>query len=140
MRWLHSHHVKSFSAVTDQYMDAYLRDIVSTDASSNVKSALLVEVRRLWSDRDRLPKPMRGCRCSTLGRGAATRPAGHRREERSEPDVASASLDWKRSAIEMLVDRVVINKRERHFKRVYYAAGDRRFHFDPALVEVVWRV
>jgi hypothetical protein len=33
---------------------------------------------------------------------------------------ATASLDWKRSIIELLIDKIVINKRERHFKRVYY--------------------
>jgi integrase len=57
--WLHSHGIPSFTAVTAQHLDSYLRDVAITEATSNMKAALLVEVRRLWCYRDRLAEAMR---------------------------------------------------------------------------------
>lgn len=48
----------------------------------------------------------------------------------------TATIDWKRSVIELLIDRIVINRRERHFKRVYYE----NWYFDPSLVDIHWKV
>jgi hypothetical protein len=57
--WLHSHGIHSFAAVTSQHLDSYLRDVAITETTNTVRSGLLVEVRRVWSYRDRLPEPMR---------------------------------------------------------------------------------
>lgn len=56
--WLDSHGVGSFNTVTPQHLDRYLQDIQATEATDNLKSGLLVEVRRLWSYRNRLPEPL----------------------------------------------------------------------------------
>lgn len=53
---------------------------------------------------------------------------------------ATASLDWRRAVIELLVDKIVINKRERQFKRVYYHAGEQTYWFDPTLIDILWKV
>lgn len=52
----------------------------------------------------------------------------------------TASIDWKRSVIDMLIERIVIKRRERHFKRVYYEADRHIYWFDPSLVEIRWKV
>jgi integrase len=57
--WLGGHRVGSFGAVTDRHLDDYLRDVVASEISSELKAALLIEVRRLWAYRDRLPGSMR---------------------------------------------------------------------------------
>jgi integrase len=57
--WLDSHAVTSLTAVTAQHLDRYLHDVVITETTENMKSGLLVEVRRLWSYRDSLPESMR---------------------------------------------------------------------------------
>ena len=57
--WLHGHHVGNFGAVTEQHLDSYLRDIVTSETSSEHKADLLIEVRRLWSHREWLPESMR---------------------------------------------------------------------------------
>ncbi|MCA4995084.1 recombinase family protein [Tsukamurella tyrosinosolvens] len=50
---------------------------------------------------------------------------------------ASASIEWRRSVIDMLVDKVIVNRRaEREFKRVSYEG----WRFDPELIDVVWKV
>ena len=57
--WLQGRHVRSFGVVTEQHLDRYLSDVVSSETSSEHKAELLIEVRRLWSYRERLPEPMR---------------------------------------------------------------------------------
>lgn len=52
----------------------------------------------------------------------------------------TASIDWKRSVLDMLVERIVINKRERHFRRVYYETEERTYWFDPSLVDIEWKL
>ena len=47
----------------------------------------------------------------------------------------TASLEWKRNLIEMLIEKVVVYPREKHFKRVVYK---NRSYFDPALIEIIW--
>jgi site-specific DNA recombinase len=49
---------------------------------------------------------------------------------------ATASLEWRRSVIELLVDKIYIDPSPKHAKRVYYES----WHFDPALVRIIWRV
>jgi hypothetical protein len=57
--WLHGHRVASFGAVTEQHLDSYLSDVVNSETTSEHKAELLIEVRRLWSYRERLPEAMR---------------------------------------------------------------------------------
>lgn len=57
--WLHCHHVASFGAVTEQHLRSYRRDVVNTEATSEHKAELLIEVRRLGSYREQLPESMR---------------------------------------------------------------------------------
>jgi hypothetical protein len=57
--WLQGHHVGSFGVVTEQHLDSYLIDVTNSETSSERKAELLIEVRRLWSYRERLPAAMR---------------------------------------------------------------------------------
>jgi integrase len=57
--WLETHAVSSPDAVTAQHLDSYLHDVVTTENTPHRKACLLMEVRRLWSYRDRLPESMR---------------------------------------------------------------------------------
>jgi len=57
--WLHGRRVGSFGAVTEQHLDSYLSDVMNSETTSEHKAALLIEVRRVWSYRERLPEAMR---------------------------------------------------------------------------------
>jgi len=57
--WLPGRRVGSFGAVTEQHLDSYLSDVMNSETTSEHKAALLIEVRRVWSYRERLPEAMR---------------------------------------------------------------------------------
>lgn len=57
--WLDSHGINSFDAVTNDALDRYLNDVILTEATTTMKAALLIEVRRLWSYRERIAAVMR---------------------------------------------------------------------------------
>lgn len=57
--WLDTHQITGCDQVSTEDLDRYLADVVTTEITANMKASLLIEVRRLWSYRDRLPEPMR---------------------------------------------------------------------------------
>ncbi|MBN3459857.1 hypothetical protein JNN96_38190 [Mycobacterium sp. DSM 3803] len=57
--WLDSYGIGSFSEVTSADLDRYLSDVVNCQDTPGMKASRLMEVRRFWSYRSRLPEPMR---------------------------------------------------------------------------------
>lgn len=57
--WLDSHGIGGCDRVGAEDLDRYLADVTTAEITANMKANLLIEVRRLWSYRDRLPEPMR---------------------------------------------------------------------------------
>jgi hypothetical protein len=81
-RLTQGHHGGRFDVVTEQHLDSYLIDVTNSETSSEHKAELLIEVRSLWSYRERLPAAMRlptdppwvgtdRATCSASGCGAA---------------------------------------------------------------------
>jgi integrase len=59
LHWLDAHGVSRIAEVTDEDLDRYAADVADAETTVRHKADLLVEVRRLWSYRTRLPEPMR---------------------------------------------------------------------------------
>jgi integrase len=59
LAWLDTHRITSCDRVTIEDLDRYLADVITLEATTSMKSSLLVEVRRLWGYRDQLPTAMR---------------------------------------------------------------------------------
>ena len=57
--WLDAHRIGGCAEVTTEQLDRYLADVITTEATTMMKASLLIEVRRLWAYRDRLPEPVR---------------------------------------------------------------------------------
>lgn len=47
-----------------------------------------------------------------------------------------ASIEWKRSIIELLIDKVLVFPKDVHAPRPHY----KQWHFSPALIKIEWRV
>jgi hypothetical protein len=54
LAWLDTHRITSCDRVTIEDLDRYLADVITLEATTSMKSSLLVEVRRLWG----LPRPV----------------------------------------------------------------------------------
>ncbi len=59
VRWLHDSEVHRDGAITQRHLDAYLHTVLSGETSLDHKAAMLIEVRRLWAYRDRVPALLR---------------------------------------------------------------------------------
>ncbi len=59
LTWLRVHGITSFDQVTTAGLDRFLDSVRAMESSAHVKAAYLIEVRRLWCYRNRLPDAMR---------------------------------------------------------------------------------
>lgn len=59
LHWLDTRGVADLAEVTAELLDDYATDVMRLEASTNVRMALLADVRRLWSYRSVLPVLMR---------------------------------------------------------------------------------
>jgi integrase len=59
LHWLDTRDVAHLAEVTAEMLDDYAEDVARLEASANLRTALLLEVRRLWSYRSLLPASMR---------------------------------------------------------------------------------
>jgi integrase len=78
LQWLDARDIARIADVTPELLEQYATDVAALEATTNLRTALLIEVRRLWSyrdllpDDDRLPQapPWSGARPSELIGGA----------------------------------------------------------------------
>lgn len=59
LTWLHVHGITSFEQVTPAGLDRFLDSVRVMESSPQVKAPYLIEIRRLWCYRNRLPDAMR---------------------------------------------------------------------------------
>ena len=111
--WLDAQNINSPADITAADLDHYLSDIVATEASPGVKSALLVAVRRLWAYRSLLPAAMRlpapppwnGDRPADLL--TQTPASRENRTPRIATDTIEALLMWCLRFVDQLADDII---------------------------------
>lgn len=59
LTWLDVHDIDSFDQITPADLDRFLDDLLNSESGRRKKACCLIEVRRLWCYRSRLPEPMR---------------------------------------------------------------------------------
>jgi hypothetical protein len=116
--WLDVRGIGHISEVSSSHLDDYLADVVATEASTSVKSSLLVAVRRLWAYRSRLPEPMQlpaappwhGDRPADLLAGA--KQPRENRTPRIATDTIEPLLMWCLRFVDDLAEDIIVAHQE----------------------------
>jgi hypothetical protein len=125
--WLDSHGISRFADVTADHLDHYLADVVASEVSVDIKSSRLMEVRRFWSYRSRLPEPMR-LQVPPPWDGEeprdvldAPRRSTHNRTPRIQTDTIEMLLMWSLRFVETFADDIT-NAFHEHLELWCYSA------------------
>jgi len=125
--WLDSHGISRFAAVTADHLDHYLADVVACEASANMKASRLMEVRRFWSYRSRLPETMR-LQVPPPWDGEeprdlldASRRSAYNRTPRIQTDTIEMLLMWSLRFVETFADDIT-NAFHEHLELWPYSA------------------
>lgn len=113
LAWLDTHRISSCEQVTAADLERYLADVITAEATTSMKACLLVEVRRLWAYRERLPEAVRLPACEPWQGedvkdllGGRTRP----RENRT-PRLATNTIElllmWSLRFVEDFADDII---------------------------------
>ncbi len=131
LTWLDTRGVTSFDQVTNADLDRFLDDLIASESSHRTKATQLIEIRRLWCYRQRLPEFMR-LPAAPPWDGDDTRdlldtPRADRENAtpRIHPDTLQPLLMWSLRFVEDFADDIIaafatyqhLQQRDRPFRR-----------------------